>query len=293
MLHRDFGRTGLKVTLLGFGAGHVGGPDQDDSEVERLLNGVLDAGCELIDTARGYGLSEERIGKFLSHRRDEFLLSSKCGYSVEGHEDWTGPCITAGIERALKTMNTDRIDIMHLHSCPKEVLERGEVIEALVTAKDAGKIRAAAYSGENEHRAYAIETGQFDSIQTSINICEQRVIDEALPTARTRGLGVIAKRPIANAFWRFTERPAGQYCEPYWERAQAMGLTPGDLDWGEFALRFLASVRAVSSCIVGTSKLKHFEQAAAQIAKGPLPDDVFNTTRELFKQHDNNWVGQV
>ena len=288
---RDFGNTSLRVSALGFGAGHISGGDE--AQMERLLNEVLDAGVTLIDTARGYGASEERIGKFLSHRRDEFVLSSKCGYSVPGHDDWTGECVAAGIDLALKTLRTDHIDIMHLHSCEWDVLERGEVIDALQRAAEAGKIRVAAYSGENEHRAFAIETGAFGSIQTSVNLCDQRVIDEALPKTRDRAMGLIGKRPLANAFWRFEQRPEGHYCEPYWDRAAAMGLSPGELEWGEMALRFAAYQPGVHSVICGTANIEHLREHARWIERGALPDEVTANLRERFKEHDRDWIGQV
>src|SRR5688572_13935144 len=94
---RHFGTTGLDVSPLGFGAGHIGDPAMEESEFAALLGAALDAGIRLVDTARGYGLSEERIGRHLARRRDEFLLSTKVGYDVPGFENWTGPCITAGV----------------------------------------------------------------------------------------------------------------------------------------------------------------------------------------------------
>src|SRR3954447_2022124 len=98
---RSFGNTGISVPVLGFGAGHIGDPALSEEEVGRLLHGALDLGVTLIDTARSYGLSEERIGKHLSHRRKDFVLSTKVGYSVPGVADWTGPVITAGVDAAL------------------------------------------------------------------------------------------------------------------------------------------------------------------------------------------------
>lgn len=288
---REFGQTGLQVSALGFGAGHISGGDEN--EVQKLLNEILDAGVTLIDTARGYGKSEELIGKYLSHRRDEFVLSTKCGYSVPGHIDWTGDCVTAGIDLALRTLRTDRIDIMHLHSCEMEVLKRGEVIEALQKAVEAGKVRVAAYSGENEHRGFAIETGAFGSIQTSVNLCDQRVLEEALPKTQERKMGVIGKRPLANAFWRFEQRPSGHYCEPYWERAAAMDLSPGELQWGELALRFAAFQAGVHAVIGGSMNLEHFRQNIRWTERGALPEDVLADLRHRFQQCDQDWIGQV
>lgn len=290
---RDFGKTGLKVSVLGFGASHVGRGDVSEDDASRTLNAVLDAGVTLIDTARGYGSSEERVGRHIAHRRDEFVLSSKCGYSIEGTQDWTYDCVAKGIDRALSLMKTDRIDIMHLHSCPEETLFKGEVTAALLHAKDAGKIRVVAYSGENAPRRHAIECGFFGSIQASVNICDQRIIDESFPPMIDRGLGMIAKRPVANAFWRFADRPHGDYSEVYWDRAKVMGLTPGKLPWLEYALRFTAFTPGVHSCIVGTSRIAHFEENLKAVAKGPLPEDVIRATREAFKKHGAAWDGQV
>lgn len=290
---RSFGNTGLEVTLLGLGAAQVGSEKLSEKEAERLLNGVLDAGVNLIDTARGYGLSEERIGRYISHRRSEYILSTKVGYDVEGCTDWTKEAVLAGIERALRLLRTDVLDIVHLHSCDLEVLQAGEVIEALSQARQAGKIRLAAYSGENEALDYAIDCGGFQSVQFSVNICDQRAIDTALVKANQKSLGVIAKRPVANFFWRFSERPAGAYCEEYWLRALAMQLSPGELSWHEFALRFAAFTPGVHTSIVGTSRLEHFLESVAILAKGPLPIEVVEDVRRRFKQHDQGWIGQV
>src|SRR5262249_27771594 len=153
---------------------------------------------------------------------------------------WTAEVITAGIEGALKRMRTDRIDIFHLHSCPLATLLRGDVIDALDAAVRAGKIRVAAYSGDCEPLAWAVRSGRFGAIQSSVNLCDQRVIEEALPGASPAGIGVIAKRPLANAPWRFSERPREEDVALYWERFAAMGLHRGELPWDEIALRFAA-----------------------------------------------------
>ncbi len=290
---REFGSTGLNVSALGFGAGHIGSPEMGEADAERLLNQVLDSGITLVDTAKGYGLSEERIGRHLSRRRDEFVLSTKCGYSIPGEEDWTYGCIKKGINLALETLQTDRIDIMHLHSCERGVLENNGVIDALCEAQDEGKIVSAAYSGENENLDYAIATGRFSSIQCSVNLCEQRGIDRALAAASERGMGVIAKRPLANAFWRFRDVPTGEYCEEYWHRAKAMGLAPGDIEWAEYAIRFAAFAPGVSSIIVGTSNIDHLTHNIAAAEKWALPDAIVTDTRERFSAHDNGWTGQV
>jgi aryl-alcohol dehydrogenase-like predicted oxidoreductase len=296
---RAFGNTGLTVSALGFGAGHIGSPDQDETYVGRLLNEILDMGVTLIDTARGYGMSEERIGRHLKHRRQDFVLSTKIGYDIPGHADWSASGITAGVEAALQRLQTDYIDIVHLHSCGVDVLERGEVIEALLAAVDAGKIRVAAYSGDNEALSWAVNakkadgTPVFGSLETSINICDQRVIHDQLAKAVANGQGVIAKRPIANAPWRYATQPYGNYAEEYWLRWKVMGIDPQDIDWTELALRFTAYLPGVSSCIVGTSKLEHMQHNLEMVKAGKLPDALVAQIQETFRQKDNGWVGQV
>jgi len=104
----------------------------------RLLNHALDLGLTLIDTARSYGLSEERIGRHLARRRDEFVLSTKVGYGIDGIPDWTYDCVVAGVDAARARLRTDVIDIVHLHSCGPGLLEAGEVARALADCAAAG-----------------------------------------------------------------------------------------------------------------------------------------------------------
>jgi len=289
---RAYGDTGLRVSALGFGAGQLGRDALSEADAAALLAGALDAGVTLIDTAPSYGLSEQRIGRHLGARREQAVISTKLGYGVEGVADWTGACITGGVEQALRILRTDRIDIAHLHSCPRAVLERGEVIDALDRAKAAGKLRAIAYSGENEDLDYALACGRFDGLMASLNPFEQRTADRVLPALH--GVGFIAKRPVANHPWRFAERPVGDYCEPYWERMQAIGLAPPDgMAWGEFALRFTLSIAGVASAIVGTGRLAHLLENIQWAAQGPLDPGVLAAWRDRFRAMDDGWIGQI
>ena len=292
MEKRNFGSSGLLVPLLGFGAGHIGGNELTEHEVSVLLNFALDLGINLIDTARGYGLSEERIGKYISHRRDEYILSTKVGYGIPGYNDWTYDCVIAGVNEALRIMKTDYIDIVHLHSCPLETLTNSEVIYALNKTVEDGKVRVAAYSGENDALRFAVESGMFGSIQTSLNITDQRDIEVILPAAKEKGIGVIAKRPLANNPWRFNKRPYGEYCEEYWVRWKEMNLDLS-IDWNEAALRFAAYTIGVNSVIAGTSNTNHLKSNLEAINQGPLPDETYNEIRSAFNKNDKGWIGQV
>ncbi len=292
MIYRILGNTGLNVSILGFGAGEIGDLAIEETNVDKILNLALDNGINLIDTARGYNASEDRIGKFISYRRNEFILSTKVGYGIEGLEDWSYECIIAGVDEALRLLRTDYIDLVHLHSCPLEILQRGEAIEALHKTIKSGKVKYAAYSGENNELKFAVESDLFHSIQTSFNICDQRNIENIFPATIQKQIGVIAKRPIANAPWRFGEQPRGCYAEEYWLRWKKMNVDIG-MDWYEAALRFTAFTEGIVSCIVGTTDIKHLKRNIEIINKGKLPEDTYITLRNAFIQNDDGWTGQV
>ncbi len=287
MEQRPFGTTGLTVSALGLGAGQVGQDSVTEDQAAQLLNGALDAGVTLLDTARGYGLSEERIGRHLAGRRDEFVLSSKGGYDVPGTENWTPAAVTAGIDRALRQTRSERIEIFHLHSCPVGDLERGDLQDALDAAVAAGKIGLAAYSGDNEHLAYAVDSGRFRSIETSVNLADQWNLHHVV--GRRPELGVIAKRPLANAPWRFDERPVGDYAELYWERLRELALDPAGLAWDELALRFSAYAPGVHTAITGTARLEHLRRNIAIVERGPLPGDVLAQIEAAWKRVGADW----
>ncbi|BDU72126.1 aldo/keto reductase [Mesoterricola silvestris] len=295
MQTRPFGTTGLSVTPLGFGAMHLNDARVGEAEAGALLNAVLDLGVNLVDTARGYGLSEERIGRHLARRRGEFVLSTKVGYGIPGFEDWTYACVLAGVDAALARMRCGHLDIVHLHSCPLPVLERGEVIRALEACVAAGKVRVAAYAGDNAELDFALGSGRFASVQTSVSVCDQVNLAHRLPALRARGLGVIAKRPLAGAVWTRAERPGDHAEGAYWDRWRAMGLDrlPTDLPPGEVALRFAAHCPGVDASIAGTASLEHFRRNLEAVEKGPLPTDLEEAIRSAFLHHGPGWAGLI
>jgi aryl-alcohol dehydrogenase-like predicted oxidoreductase len=208
-------------------------------------------------------------------------------------EDWTGPCITQGIDLALRRLRTDYLDLVHFHSCPVEVLERPGVVDALRQAVEQGKVRVAAYSGESGPLGWALHSGAFGSVQTSVNVFDQRVLDWALPLAAEKGIGVIAKRPLGNAPWRHSERPEAPDVATYWDRMRTMGLDTEGLDWSELALRFAAFVPGVASCIVGTTRLENLQRNLRALENGPLPADMVERIRDTFRRNDQGWDGLI
>ncbi|MFY7999605.1 MAG: aldo/keto reductase [Candidatus Kapaibacteriota bacterium] len=294
---RRFGKGSITVSPLGFGAGHIGGTQMTEQEAGTLLNRAVDLGVTFIDTARGYGMSEERIGRHLSYRRKDFVLASKCGYSIPGYADWSPEGIKAGVDIALRLMRTDYLDIMLLHSCPRATLDTPGLLDALEETVKAGKILAMGYSGENEDLDYALSLGRFSVIETSVNMFDQRGIAHVLPKTTKENIGVIAKRPLGNAPWRYAERPVGNYCEPYWERMTAMEtyaiVQQSGLAWDEIALRFTVFTEGVGTAIVGTSSTHNLQTNVEIVNKGALPSDIVEHLRTTFRKHDAGWTGQI
>lgn len=285
---RRLGNTSLEVSALGFGAGAIGSADQ--AAVDRLVYRAIDLGVTLIDTAPSYGASEELLGRTLAPVRDRVQLSTKGGYGVPGVEDWTGEVIRRGVDLALSRMNVEKIDIFHLHSCPREILLRDDILRALEDIRRSGKVLVPAYSGENDALAAAVELDVIGSIQCSVNICDQRAISGAITRANSRGLGVIGKRPIANAPWRFVSEPFGDYAQEYWRRMKQMRIEPADLDT---FLRFSTFTPGVHSVIVGTSRLEHLEECVDIIERGPLARELREEILLRFVENDRGWEGQV
>ena len=294
MQSRPYGRAGFDVPVLGFGAMQVGHPDLSEPEAARMLNAALDLGLTLIDTARSYGLSEERIGRHLAHRRGEYLLSTKVGYGVAGLTDWTRECVLAGVDRARERLRTDVIDIVHLHSCGIETLRKDEVTGALARCVEQGKVRVAAYSGDDEPLRHAIRCGGFGGVQVSVNICDQQGLAE-LSEARVRGMGTIAKRPLAGRPWAVAAEPTdavhAEYHRRFRELRRARQIEAAD--WDELALRFAAYAPGVGCVIVGGRDPRHLARNVAAVAVGPLDEDLRGRLLDAFGIAGRHWRGLV
>lgn len=294
MQQRAFGRTGLVVPVLGFGAMQLGDPSLDDAEAGRLLNEVLDAGLTLIDTARSYGLSEERIGRHLAHRRADFVLSTKVGYGIAGVPDWTPECIVRGVDAARDRLRTDVIDIVHLHSCGADALRSGGLADALEGCVALGKVRVAGYSGDGAALERAVDGDAFRSVQASVSVCDQQALP-VLRRARQGGTGTIAKRTFAGHPWATGAPPADPPHAEYYRRFQLLRAEPGlaGVDWPEVALRFAAFEDGVDCVIVGGTRAAHVLNNVAAVARGPLEPGLGNAIREAFARLGRDWRGIV
>jgi len=295
---RRLGRTDLMVSVLGFGGSEIGYQRVSRRTVARLLDRALDAGLNVIDTAECYEDSEELIGRAIAARRREFYLFTKCGHGRGwGRGDWRPAALLASIERSLKRLATDHLDLIQLHSCSLDELRKGDVITALEQARERGLTRYLGYSGDGEAARYAIECGRFDTLQTSVSIADQEAVDLTLPLARGREMGVIAKRPLANAAWRYARKPAEPYYQAYWSRLRALDfpfLQKGSDAAASTALRFTIAVAGVHTAIVGTTKPERWPQNAALLEAGALPAQEFAAIRARWREAaDASWTGQT
>jgi aryl-alcohol dehydrogenase-like predicted oxidoreductase len=298
---RRLGRTGTDVTILSYGAMELRGlpraPAISDDEADRLLNAVLDAGINLIDTSVDYGTSEELIGKHISHRRDEYFLASKCGCPLVLPADATPPYqhdysqanVRADVEQSLRRLRTDRLDLVQVHMSPSRAqLEAEDTVTALQTLRDEGKVRFIGMSGILPNLPDHIAMGAFDVFQIPYSAL-QREHEDLITAAADSGAGTLIRGGVARGALADDKDSAvgpiglaqgeGQR---RWQSSAIDEILDG-MSPMEFMLRFTLSHPDLSTTIVGTSNVDHLRTNVAIADKGPLPDDVYELAKERLK----------
>jgi aryl-alcohol dehydrogenase-like predicted oxidoreductase len=282
---RQLGRTGLQVTMLGYGAMELRGAprarDISDGQAETILRAVLDAGINYIDTSIDYGLSEERIGRYIAHRRDNYYLASKCGCLVgappapRGERSphvFSRENIIAGVEQSLRRMKTDYLDVVQFHISPsRQTLEEDGALDALLQLQAAGKVRFIGMSGTLPNLRDHIAMRIFDVFQIPYSAVE-REHEDAISRAAEAGAGIVIRGGAAKGA-PSTEKQTGLQSDR-WQRAQLDDLLHGMTSVG-FVLRFTFSHPHMHTTIVGTVNPDHLQANLAALEKGPLPSDVY------------------
>lgn len=293
---RTLGRTGLNVTVLGFGAMELRGPGAairngkpfEPEQAERVLNLVLDHGVNFVDTSIDYGQSEEMIGKYIAHRRDEYFLASKCGCNVDTKavEAGTAPRhiytrqnIVDGVEQSLKRMHTDHLDVLQFHGGPPEDA-RDEAVQTMLELKAQGKTRFIGVSDALPGLANFLSMDAFDAFQFPYSALEQEH-EPVMAQAARAGVGTIIRGGIARG------EPGRGLAEPSrwaaWEEADLDELLEG-MDRFEFLLRFTIGHSALNTTIIGTLDPLHAERNINAACRGPLPADVYAEAKRRLER---------
>ncbi|MEI7925388.1 MAG: aldo/keto reductase [Chloroflexota bacterium] len=286
---RTLGRTGVEVTTLGFGAMELRnaprGPELTDETAQQVLNAVLDAGINFIDTSPDYGMSEEYIGRYISHRRNEYFLASKAGCAAEefatgapNEHIFTAANVRAAVEQSLRRMKTDYLDLVQFHQSPsREVMEREGALSELQALQREGKVRFLGMSGTVPEIREQIAMGVFDEFQIPYSII-QREHEAIIAEASAAGAGIAIRGGAARGLptdWenRWYYMIPGENAKDRWEQGKLDELLDG-MSRIEFTLRFTLSNPDLDTTIVGTKDLGHLASNIALAEKGPLPEDV-------------------
>ncbi len=302
------GRTGLEVTRLAYGAMELGGglrrKKLQPGQAKEVLNAVLDAGINFIDTSIDYGVSEELIGEHISHRRSEFYLASKCGCPALDQEAPEGQRpphlfdrenIVAGVEQSLRRMKTDHLDLVQFHAQPaREELEQQQSIQTLLDLKNQGKIRFIGMSSTLPVIEDHIEMDVFDAFQIPYSAL-QRQHEGIISQAARSGSGTVIRGGVARGApandKEWDNGPIGVQkgqAQDIWEKAKLDDLLEG-MTLMEFVLRFTLSHPDLHATIVGTSNVEHLRQNVAAAAKGPLSNDLYSEAKRRL----NDAVAQI
>jgi aryl-alcohol dehydrogenase-like predicted oxidoreductase len=297
---RRLGDTGEEVTVLGYGAmelrGAPTGPKLTDEEAGALLNTVLDSGINFIDTSIDYGRSEELIGRYIGHRRDEYFLASKCGCPMGEFppdtprplpHDFSPANVRAGVEQSLRRLGTDRLDLLQVHISPSRAqLEADGTIECLEQLRADGKIRLIGMSGTIPNLPDHIDMGVFDAFQIPYSAL-QREHESLISRAAAAGAGTVIRGGVARGApseekeWQGPLGLGAGVGRDRWANAELESLLDG-MDPMAFVLRFTLSHPDLHTTIVGTSNADHLRANLAVAELGPLPGDLYEEAKRRF-----------
>lgn len=285
MIKRTLGRTGLEVTQLGYGSMGLRGPRTwgvrvvSDADADAFLNRVLDAGINFIDTSPDYGVSEERIGRYLSSRRNEFYLATKCGCVYTQHADhleidhvWNKDVVQRNLETSLQRLRTDHVEILQFHGGDAETLQRTGLIDQLLAFREQGLTRFIGVSSSLPNLPALIALKVFDTFQIPYS-CLAPQHHDLITEAAATGAGIILRGGIAQG------GPDAEIQRPQlnevWAKARLDEVLPAGMSRAELILRYTLSHPHCHTAIVGTCNPGHLAENLAAAARGPLPAELY------------------
>ena len=325
MKYRELGRTGWKVSEISFGAWAIGGAwgDVDDKESLAALNRAVDLGVNFFDTADVYGdgRSERLLAQLRRDRREQFRVATKAGRRLDPHVSagYNRKNLTSFVERSLKNLEVDAIDLLQLHCPPTEVYYRPEVFGVLDDLVKAGKLRYYGVSVEKVEEALkAIEYPGVQSVQIIFNIFRQRPAEQFFAAAQKQQVSVIARVPLASGllsgklkrdtrfqpddhrvynrhgeYFDVGETFSGVDYETGLEAVEELrSLVPPPASMAQFALRWILMFDAVTTVIPGSRRVAQVEE---NVHAGDLPalsEATMEAIRGIYDRHIRSQVHQ-
>lgn len=323
MKYRELGRTGWKVSEVSFGAWAIGGSwgKVDDNDSIKALHKAVEMGVNFFDTADVYGdgRSERLLAKLRKEYRDKIYIATKAGRRLEPHtaEGYNRENLTSFVERSLKNLETDSIDLLQLHCPPTPVYYMPEVFEILDTLVKEGKIKYYGVSVEKVEEAIkAIEYPNVQSVQIIYNMFRQRPAELFFELAKKRKVGILARVPLASGLLTGKMRPDTKF-ESDDHRAfnrhgeafdigetfagidyeiglkaveELKSICPKGMTMAQFALRWILMNEAVTCAIPGA---KNENQAEDNFKAGdfpPLSEETMSKVKEIYEKYIYNYV---
>ena len=317
MQYRELGRTGWKVSTVSFGAWAIGGswgPVQDADSLAALQKAV-DLGVNFFDTADVYGdgRSERLLAQLKRERKEEIIIATKAGRRLDPHNSagYNQKNLTAFIERSLKNLNTETLDLVQLHCPPTEVYYRPEVFGWLDELAKAGKIRYYGVSVEKVEEALkAIEYPGVQTVQIIFNMFRQRPADLFFAEAKRRKVGVLARLPLSSGLlagkmtksssFAPEDHRAGNRQGEWFDRGETFSgvdfetglqvveelrpLVPAGYSMAQWAMRWILMFEAVSCAIPGAKRPSQEDENARAADMPPLSDETMRKVREIYEK---------
>ena len=290
MKKNRLGRTELEVTELSYGAMELSfGPNDQypatDEKAEQVLNAVLDSGINFIDTAPDYGLSEERIGRYIRSRRKEYFLASKCGCSPrdkggQGGHIWTRSQLLGNIEGSLQRLKTGHVDILQLHNPDFDEAPIDELVQTLQDIRSQKLTRFIGISTTLPHLPKYLKLGVFDTFQIPYS-CLQPEHHDAISLVAEAGAGVIIRGGIGKGGPLAQRFPST--LNEVWNKAGLSELCDG-MKSAELILRYTLAHPHYQTSIVGTMNPDHLVENLTTLEKGPLPKELYNEVKKRVAQ---------
>ena len=317
MQYRELGRTGWKVSTISFGAWAIGGTwgNVKDDESFAALNRALDLGVNFFDTADVYGdgHSEQLLGKLRKERSEQFYIATKAGRRSNPHVagSYNKKNLTSFVERSLKNLDVEALDLLQLHCPPTEVFYMPETFDALDGLVKAGKVLYYGVSVEKVEEALkAIEYPNVQTVQIIFNIFRQRPLDLFFGEAVQRNVGIIARVPLSSgmltgkmtrdsSFQEDDHRKFNRQGESF-DRGETFSgfdyetglqaveelrpLVPPDMNMAQMALRWILMSAAVTCAIPGARRPSQVEENVRAADQPALSEEAMSGIRDVYER---------